>query len=108
MSKYKVICISPRQIADDVYAINQEYIVDEVRLNKYKSNFRILEKIADKAKAPTAKANQAEAKKAQATEAKAKEARAKEARAEEAKAEKARAKQAKNVENKNAGKIEDK
>ena len=103
MSKYKVICISPRQIADDVYAINQEYIVDEVRLNKYKSNFRILEKIADKAKAPTAKANQAEAKKAQATEAKAKEARAKEARAE-----KARAKQAKNVENKNAGKIEDK
>ena len=103
MSKYKVICISPRQIADDVYAINQEYIVDEVRLNKYKSNFRILEKIADKAKAPTDKANQAEAKKAQATEAKAKEARAKEARAE-----KARAKQAKNVENKNAGKIEDK
>ena len=41
MKKYKVICIEPRQIADDVYAYNQEYIVDETRLAKYKNNFKI-------------------------------------------------------------------
>ena len=48
MSKYKVICIQPRQIADDVYAINQEYILDEARLNKYKKNFKVIEQIVEK------------------------------------------------------------
>ena len=48
MSKYKVICIQPRQIADDVYAINQEYILDEARLNKYKNNFKVIEQIVEK------------------------------------------------------------
>jgi|TARA_R100001163_G_C5025068_1_gene166840 hypothetical protein len=50
MKKYKVICIDPRQIADDVYAINQEYIVEETRLNKYKHSFKIVEEIVDKPK----------------------------------------------------------
>ena len=48
MSKYKVICVEPRQIADDVYAINEEYIVDEARLNKYKNHFKVIEQIAEK------------------------------------------------------------
>ena len=50
MSKYKVICIEPRQIADDVYAINQEYIIDGARLDKYAKNFKIVEEIVDKPK----------------------------------------------------------
>ena len=54
MKKYKVICIEPRQIADDVYAYNQEYIVDETRLAKYKNNFKIVEEVVEK-KATTKK-----------------------------------------------------
>ena len=50
MSKYKVICIEPIQIADDVYAINQEYIIDGARLDKYAKNFKIVEEIVDKPK----------------------------------------------------------
>tara|TARA_Y100000004_G_scaffold90013_1_gene100945 strand:- start:1038 stop:1247 length:210 start_codon:yes stop_codon:yes gene_type:complete len=67
MKKYKVICIDPRQIADDVYAINQEYIVDETRLAKYKNNFRIVEEVVEK-KATTKKATKVENKDAGKTE----------------------------------------
>lgn len=67
MKKYKVICIEPRQIADDVYAINQEYIVDETRLAKYKINFKIVEEVVEK-KATTKKATKVENKDAGKTE----------------------------------------
>lgn len=67
MKKYKVICIEPRQIADDVYAYNQEYIVDETRLAKYKINFKIVEEVVEK-KATTKKATKVENKDAGKTE----------------------------------------
>ena len=67
MKKYKVICIEPRQIAGDVYAVNQEYIVDETRLAKYKNNFKIVEEVVEK-KATTKKATKVENKDAGKTE----------------------------------------
>ena len=67
MKKYKVICIEPRQIADDVYAINEEYIVDETRLAKYKNNFKIVEEVVEK-KPTTKKATKVENKDAGKTE----------------------------------------
>jgi len=54
MKKYKVICIDPRQIADDVYAINEEYIVDEARINKYVNTFKIIEEVVQKKQASVA------------------------------------------------------
>jgi hypothetical protein len=67
MKKYKVICIDPRQIADDVYAINEEYIVDEARINKYVNTFKVIEEVVEK-KATVKKATKVQNKDAGKTE----------------------------------------